>query len=310
MTSTTPGWRLGRRDVEEGHAAARDAADRQHGIAACRADGCRRRSGACPVTFRTPSRRVSGWPMFEPCRRWAGAWVRLISGVMERSGNGGEGRGRQRRNALGRSRRGERQRAHDDPARELDLEGVVAGRLCVGERRLRGARGRRRRRAGGLRASSSAARARHGLAATPPSASRASRIVPPSIRKRRGGRDDGEGVGGALADLQIARMRRESRAPRPAAAARRSDRRARARFRARACRRAGDASASSATSRRPFVPSISTTASSATSGTQKSDGWVAMQASLQPSTACRRFSPSRASQPAPGSRLLQALAVS
>ena len=57
-------------------------------------------------------------------------------------------------------------------------------------------------------------------------------------------------------------------------------------------------------------PSISTTASSATSGTQKSDGCVAMQLSLQPSTACSRFSPPRASQPEPGSRLLQALAMS
>ena len=37
---------------------------------------------------------------------------------------------------------------------------------------------------------------------------------------------------------------------------------------------------------------------------------VAIQDSLQPSTACNLFSPSRASQPAPGSRLLQALATS
>ena len=66
-------------------------------------------------------------------------------------------------------------------------------------------------------------------------------------------------------------------------------------------------SASSAISRRPPRPSISTTASSATSGTQKSDGWTAMQDGLQPSTACRRFSPCRASQPEPGSRRLQAL---
>jgi len=54
-------------------------------------------------------------------------------------------------------------------------------------------------------------------------------------------------------------------------------------------------------------PASHAAASSATSGTQKSDGWVAMQASLQPSTACKRFSPPRASQPEPGTRLLQAL---
>ena len=35
-----------------------------------------------------------------------------------------------------------------------------------------------------------------------------------------------------------------------------------------------------------------------------------MHASLQPSTACSRFSPPRASHPAPGWRLLQALAGS
>ena len=38
-------------------------------------------------------------------------------------------------------------------------------------------------------------------------------------------------------------------------------------------------------SRRPCGPATSTTASRAASGTQKSDGWVAMQASLQPRMA-------------------------
>jgi hypothetical protein len=45
-------------------------------------------------------------------------------------------------------------------------------------------------------------------------------------------------------------------------------------------------------------------------GTQKSEGWVAMQCSLQPKTACSRLSPPRASHPTPGVRLLQALATS
>src|SRR6202043_1573260 len=92
----------------------------------------------------------------------------------------------------------------------------------------------------------------------------------------RGGRYYGEREGGAFADFQIPCMSREH----------------------------------AGLGRQPALPSISTTASSATRGTQKSDGWVAMQASLQPSTACNRFSPWRASQPAPGSRLLQALATS
>ena len=192
----------------------------------------------------------------------------------------------------------------DDAAREFDLEGVVAGRSRVGQRRFGGAA-----EGGvvGLRAgerSASAARARQGFAATPPSAIRASTIAAAFDPQRRGGRDDREGVGGAVAHLEIARMRRRRRPPRPAVARRRSARPVRARCRAPARRRAGDGSLSSGISRRPALPSISTTASSATSGTQKSDGWVAMQCSLQPSTACSRVSPPRASQPAPGVALV------
>src|SRR5258708_4060271 len=37
-----------------------------------------------------PSRRVSGWPIFEPCREWDGSWVRLISRVMECAASGRE----------------------------------------------------------------------------------------------------------------------------------------------------------------------------------------------------------------------------
>ena len=81
-----------------------------------------------------------------------------------------------------RSRRGERQGAHNDSLREFDLEGVVAGRFRVGERGLRRAAEGVGSGTGALPASASAARARHGLAATPPSASRASRMVPCSIR--------------------------------------------------------------------------------------------------------------------------------
>src|SRR5262245_58124580 len=86
-----------------------------------------------------PSRRVSGWPIFEPCRRWAGASVRRISGVMQRSDLYGEWGSRQGGNALRRSGRREAEGAHDDAPRELDLEFVVAGRLRVSERRFGGA---------------------------------------------------------------------------------------------------------------------------------------------------------------------------
>ena len=114
---------------------------------------------------------------------------------------------------------------------------------------------------------------------------RIARSLPCSIRKRRGGRHDGESERRAFADFQVARMRRERRCV--ARQPQRDDQiaAARARFPARGVSPGRRCSASSATSRRPVRPSISTTASSATSGTQKSDGWVAMQASLQPSTA-------------------------
>ena len=48
----------------------------------------------------------------------------------------------------------------------------------------------------------------------------------------------------------------------------------------------------------------------AVNGTQKSEGWVAMHASLAPRIACMRLSPLTAEQPLPGSRLLQGVAVS
>src|SRR5438094_10606814 len=71
--------------------------------------------------------------MLEPCRKWAGALVRLSSD-MDGSGSRGKGGGRQRRHARGRTGGGKCQRALDDAAREFDLEGVIAGRFCVTER--------------------------------------------------------------------------------------------------------------------------------------------------------------------------------
>ena len=90
------------------------------------------------------------------------------------------------------------------------LKALSPDGFASGERRL-GRAAESCRRPGARPASiASAARARHGFAATPPSASRASRDRAVLDPQRSRGRHDGEGVGGALADLQIARMRREA----------------------------------------------------------------------------------------------------
>src|SRR5579859_4036481 len=88
---------------------------------------------ASPRTFRTPSRRVSGWPILEPWRAWAGAWLNRSSGMLKHSRNGREWRSGQGGHTFGCSGRGDRERTDDDPTRQLDLVGVVAGRFCVGE---------------------------------------------------------------------------------------------------------------------------------------------------------------------------------
>ena len=62
--------------------------------------------------------------------------------------------------------------------------------------------------------------------------------------------------------------------------------------------------------RSPFTPCTWTVASRASSATSMSDGLVAMQCSLVPSTASVRLHPSIAEQPEPGSRLLHGIAVS
>src|SRR6185295_17878939 len=77
---------------------------------------------------------VSGWPMLEPWRMWV--CESAISGMGRHSG--GEGRTGQRGQSLRRAGSGERKCPRYGPARELDLEGVVAGWLRVGERGLGG----------------------------------------------------------------------------------------------------------------------------------------------------------------------------
>ena len=129
---------------------------------------------------------------------------------MRAPGTRAKGEAGQRGHALRRSRRSQRQRAHDDAPREFDLEGVVAGRLCLGERRLGGAA-----EGGGIRAARRPAppRPRGPATAWRDAAKREPRLGDRAALDPQagGGRDDREGVGGALAHLQIARMRRECR---------------------------------------------------------------------------------------------------
>src|SRR5262245_15898135 len=62
--------------------------------------------------------------------------------------------------------------------------------------------------------------------------------------------------------------------------------------------------------RTPFGPCTWIVVSKATIATHMSDGFVAIQCSLVPSTARLRLLPVIAGQPVPGSRLLQGMAVS
>src|SRR5258707_9302994 len=77
--------------------------------------------------------------MFEPCRTWASVCESTISGMSEDSRETSEGGTRQRGQRLGRASGGERERPRHDPPCELDLVGVVARGLCLGERGLGGA---------------------------------------------------------------------------------------------------------------------------------------------------------------------------
>src|SRR5260370_31486322 len=77
--------------------------------------------------------------MLEPCRTWASVCESTISGMSEDSRETSEGGTRQRGQRLGRASGGERERPRHDPPCELDLVGVVARGLCLGERRLGGA---------------------------------------------------------------------------------------------------------------------------------------------------------------------------
>src|SRR5262252_4009103 len=165
---------------------------------------------AAPVTLSTPSRRVSGCPMLDPCRTWAGVCVSAISTMVDNSRNGSEGGTRQGRHSLGRAGRSERERPHNDPSRELDLVGIVAGGFCLSKRGLGRAAKERR---GGRCADQDLF-----CFPRPPRLHRHAAERKPRIRNRTrleaqsgGGRDDGEGIGRSFADFQVAGMGGETR---------------------------------------------------------------------------------------------------
>src|ERR1700730_3381790 len=138
--------------------------------------------------------------MLEPWPAWRSAWVRLISSVMQGSKYGREGRGWKRRTAPRRSSRCERQRPHDDALREFDLELIVSRRFCVRECGLRRA----------LEGDAIETRAHQDLLRRPGSPwfcgnpAECESLLPDRAAfdsQSRGGRDDGERVRSAFADL-------------------------------------------------------------------------------------------------------------
>ena len=132
ITSTTPEMSLRGRDIERGDAAPRDAARRHHGIEHALGVMVGRIAGAArDLEFAVaPRQRLadrrpvakSGW-----CQTWAAA-PRLEA-------KGEAGRAGRRSGVPVQPPAG--QGPHGDPAGEFDLEGVVAGRLRVGQARSR-----------------------------------------------------------------------------------------------------------------------------------------------------------------------------
>ena len=134
-----------------------------------------------------------------------------ISGIDENSGDKREGGSGQRGNAFGRSGGGEGQSPRHDAFCELDLVSVVAGRFGVLKRRLG-----RAAESGGV--SARAGEHVFGRAGAPglrrDAAKRDPRLDDRAVldAQRGGGRNDREGVGGALANFEVAGVRREAAA--------------------------------------------------------------------------------------------------
>ena len=238
-------------------------------------------------------------------------WVSAISGMGKRSGTAakGEAGSAGRRSgvpaAASASARATIRRA-SSILKALSPEGLASASAASAARRKAarvGARARQDplRRRGRATAS----------AATPPSAMPRFRDHCRLEPQRSRGGDDREGIGRALADLEIARMRRRSARPPPAGAratisspgsstvsrSRRIAGQPVKRLRARP--RAG-----------PPCPRSRRRRRARRAARRNPRGASRCSCSLQPSMACSRLSPPRASQPAPGSRLLQALAGS
>ena len=121
------------------------------------------------------------------------------------SGNSGEGGSRQGRQTLRRAVSGESESPHHDPSRKLNLKAVVAGGLCVRQRRLGGAAEERAisRCAGQNRFRFTGPPGFHGDTAER-EARFDNRVILDAQRRR--GRHDRKCVGGAVANFQVTGM--------------------------------------------------------------------------------------------------------
>jgi len=252
----------------------------------------------------TASQRLS---IFEPCRMWQDlgrefgkSLTRLISGVMQGSGNGlRKGSRKSRKCAVAFPLRRVSGRAPGSVA-ELDLD------WCC--RRVSRRPAPPSPRGGTPRIPAGAFQNFLGCAGPPrfgaTSAKRASRASDRALFDPQGGggRYDAKGVG-----VCVREPLDNVHAPKPGALAWQAQGAikspgSRALSRS-ACRRADDEAARPRTSRRPVALDF-TTAVERDRGTQKFDDGFGDAGLAPASTACIRFSPSRASQPAPGFALV------
>ncbi len=190
-------------DVEAGDAAAGDAADGEDGVEQARGvvvGGVGGRTGDLEVAVAAGERLADAGALAEVDARGLadGGW----GGFGHGQAPGGEGGGRQGRQAGRRAAASEGQGADDDPPGQLDLEFVVPGGRAAA--RARSAARRKGRLGRAPARAASAVGARQGLRATPPRAMRAPAIRLAVEPQAGGGGDDGEGVGGAFADFEVA----------------------------------------------------------------------------------------------------------
>ena len=182
MTSTTPGWALAASTLRERDAAASDAADRDDGVEHPRrmiVGGISGGAGDFQDAVAAGQRLADVRAVANMRRRFG---VSAMSG-MERQLRERRQRGTPAAPAGAPACRRPRasERPHHDTPGEFDLEGVVAGRFCAGERRLGGAV---ENRGSGARASQNLLRLRGPATASAPRR-RAPAAPPRSLRRRR-----------------------------------------------------------------------------------------------------------------------------